>query len=169
MKVYVIKIDPIYYQAIDYHRHPHWGKYRRELNPMKSFCSINKQPMDVPILTQTFGPHYFTSLLYLIPPPDGACGCVRYKGTAVQMRLDFSAWCVCVLSSHLFWTSDLWTHQPGPHRRKVTQDNSVVQRLGGWECHKFVSVLGGDGTKIASPGNIFDQPPSEFGASFPPM
>ena len=24
--------------------------------------------------------------------------------------------CVCVLSSHLFWTSDLWTHQPGSHR-----------------------------------------------------
>ena len=28
--------------------------------------------------------------------------------------------CMCVLSSHLFWTSDLWTHQPGSHRRKVT-------------------------------------------------
>ena len=29
--------------------------------------------------------------------------------------------CVCVLSSHLFWTSDLCTHQPGSHsRRKVT-------------------------------------------------
>ena len=24
--------------------------------------------------------------------------------------------CVCVLSSHLFWTSGLWTYQPGPHR-----------------------------------------------------
>ena len=23
---------------------------------------------------------------------------------------------VCVLSSHLFWTSDLWTHQPGSHK-----------------------------------------------------
>ena len=30
---------------------------------------------------------------------------------------------VCVLSSYLFWTSGLWTyHQPGSHRRKVTQD-----------------------------------------------
>ena len=28
---------------------------------------------------------------------------------------------VCVLSSHLFWTSDLWTHQPGSHRKKVTR------------------------------------------------
>ena len=28
--------------------------------------------------------------------------------------------CVCVLSPHLFWTSDLWTHQPRSHR-KVTQ------------------------------------------------
>ena len=31
----------------------------------------------------------------------------------------------CVLPSHLFWTSDLWTHQPGSHRRKVTQDFST--------------------------------------------
>ena len=29
---------------------------------------------------------------------------------------------VCVLSSHLFWTSGLWTYQPGSHRRKVTQE-----------------------------------------------
>ena len=27
-----------------------------------------------------------------------------------------------VLSSHLLYTSELWTHQPGPHRRKVTKD-----------------------------------------------
>ena len=26
--------------------------------------------------------------------------------------------CVCVMSSHLFWTSGLWTYQPGSHRRK---------------------------------------------------
>ena len=33
---------------------------------------------------------------------------------------------VCVvLSYHLFWTSDLWTHQPGSHRRKVTKDVST--------------------------------------------
>ena len=33
--------------------------------------------------------------------------------------------CVCVLSSHLFWTSELWTYQPGSHRRKVTQGFST--------------------------------------------
>ena len=33
--------------------------------------------------------------------------------------------CVYVLSFHLLWTSDLWTHQPGPHRRKVIQDFST--------------------------------------------
>ena len=27
-----------------------------------------------------------------------------------------------VLSSNLFWTSGLWTYQPGSHRRKATQD-----------------------------------------------
>ena len=32
---------------------------------------------------------------------------------------------VYVLSSHLFWTSDLWTHQLGSHSRKVTQDFST--------------------------------------------
>ena len=32
--------------------------------------------------------------------------------------------------------------------------------IGGWRgCNKFVSVLGGDGTKIAPTGDIFDQPP----------
>ena len=30
-----------------------------------------------------------------------------------------------VLSFHLFWTSDLWTHQPRSHRRKVTQNFST--------------------------------------------
>ena len=32
---------------------------------------------------------------------------------------------LCVLSFHLFWTLDLWTYQPGSHRRKVTQDLST--------------------------------------------
>ena len=29
-------------------------------------------------------------------------------------------------------------------------------------CRKFVPVLGGDGTKIAPPGDIFDQAPGEM-------
>ena len=33
--------------------------------------------------------------------------------------------CLCVLSSHWFWTPDLWTHQLGSHRRKFTQDLST--------------------------------------------
>ena len=37
----------------------------------------------------------------------------------------FSPSRVCVLSSHLFWTSGLWTYQPGSHR-KVTQDFSSI-------------------------------------------
>ena len=31
-----------------------------------------------------------------------------------------------VLSSHLFWTSGLWTYQPGSHRRKVTKVFSTL-------------------------------------------
>ena len=30
------------------------------------------------------------------------------------------------------------------------------------ECRKFVPVLGEDGTKIAPPGDIFDQPSGEM-------
>ena len=29
---------------------------------------------------------------------------------------------------------------------------------GGRGCHKIIPVLGGDGTKIAPPGDTFDQP-----------
>ena len=34
--------------------------------------------------------------------------------------------------------------------------------VGGRGCHKFVPALGGSGTKIAPPGDIFDQPPGEM-------
>ena len=33
---------------------------------------------------------------------------------------------------------------------------------GGRGCRKFVPVLGGNGTKIAPPGEMFDQPPGEM-------
>ena len=29
-------------------------------------------------------------------------------------------------------------------------------------CHKLVPVLGGNGSKIAPPGDLFDQPPGEL-------
>ena len=32
----------------------------------------------------------------------------------------------------------------------------------GGGCHNFVPVLGGNGTKIAPPGDLFDQPPGEM-------
>ena len=41
-------------------------------------------------------------------------------------------------------------------------ERGVTQRLGGRGCRKFVPVLGGDGTKIAPPGDIFDQTPGEM-------
>ena len=34
--------------------------------------------------------------------------------------------------------------------------------IGGIGDGKFVPVLGGDGAKTASPGDIFDQPPGEL-------
>ena len=38
-----------------------------------------------------------------------------------------------------------------------------VQRLrGGGGCNIFVRVVGGNGTKIAPPGDIIDQPPGQM-------
>ena len=45
-------------------------------------------------------------------------------GTNIGIILSQTSGYVCVFSSHLFWTSGLWTYQPGSHRRKVTQDFS---------------------------------------------
>ena len=33
---------------------------------------------------------------------------------------------------------------------------------GGWGCHKFVPVFGGDNTEIVPAGDLFDQPPDEM-------
>ena len=49
--------------------------------------------------------------------------------------------CVCVfpvLSSLLFWTSGLWTYQPGSRRRKATQDFSYTFLL---RCMPFFIFL----------------------------
>ena len=40
------------------------------------------------------------------------------------MTIGIISVCVCVLSSHLFWTTGLWTYQPGSHRRKITQEEN---------------------------------------------
>ena len=70
----------------------------------------------------------------------------------------FVCMCGCmgvgVLSSHLFWTSDLWTHQRGSHRRNATQEFFVFisfvlfvfflryrqVRYGSWSCFHFCAV-----------------------------
>ena len=64
-------------------------------------------------------------------PRGPASTMLKTAGTFVNEKL-FTVWqivrsmCVvwCVLSSPLFWTSGLWTYQPGSHRRKVTRDFS---------------------------------------------
>ena len=43
--------------------------------------------------------------------------------------------------------------------------DAVVESLNDWgarECHKFVPVLGGDGTKTIPPQDLFDQPPGKM-------
>ena len=44
----------------------------------------------------------------------------------------------------------------------ITMALRPVQRLGGRGCNIFVPVLGGNGTKKASTGDIFDQPPGQM-------
>ena len=48
-------------------------------------------------------------------------------------------------------------------RRGLCWDTSLTSDLstigGGRGCNKIVPVLGGDGTRIAPPGDLFDQPP----------
>ena len=60
------------------------------------------------------------------------CVCAYNRATrpchpshSMPVALIFPRGDVCVLSFHLFWTSGLWTHQRGSHRRKVTQDFST--------------------------------------------
>ena len=45
--------------------------------------------------------------------------CREFAGTGpvvLKVVCVYLCVCVCVLSSHLFWTSGLWTHHPGSHR-----------------------------------------------------
>ena len=47
----------------------------------------------------------------------------------------------------------------------VIDANVVVESFndrGGRGFHNFVPIFGGDGTKIAPPGDLFDQPPGEM-------
>ena len=46
--------------------------------------------------------------------------------------------------------------------REEQQCLLIFNDWGGGECRKFVPVSGGDGTKIAPTGDIFDQSPGEM-------
>ena len=54
----------------------------------------------------------------------------------------------------------LWTRLFIPIYPCTSVSRSTIGR--GQRCHNFVPVLGGDGTKIAPPEDIFDQPPDEI-------
>ena len=51
---------------------------------------------------------------------------------------------------------------PACHRKSMSCYCRQVQRLGGRGCNIFFPVLGGNGTKIAPTGDIFDQPPGQM-------
>ena len=54
----------------------------------------------------------------------------------------------------------------GGRRRRVGVCEGARETFNDWGggrgCHKFVPVSGGDGTKIAPPGDLFDQPPGKM-------
>ena len=56
---------------------------------------------------------------------------------SIDRSIKVEVWCVCTLELFNDWG-------------------------GGGGCHKFVPFLGGDGTKIAPLGDLFDQPPGEI-------
>ena len=46
-----------------------------------------------------------------------------------------------------------------------TSELEIIESFNDWRgrgCHKFVPVVGGDGTKMAPPGDLLDQPLSEM-------
>ena len=60
------------------------------------------------------------------------CGWLIGKGGSGIQNIEVcTLYTVCVLSSHLFWTSGLWTYQPGSHRSsaldKIRKVHSVLQ------------------------------------------
>ena len=67
-----------------------------------------------------------------------------------------------------------YTHERRPYSDTL-YPTSFNESFNDWEgkgCNQFVPVLGGDGTKIAPTGELFDQPLGErveFGASLPTM
>ena len=58
----------------------------------------------------------------------------------------------------------LCTSQSRAQNSRRKSPRSVVQRLGGGGrgCHNFVPVFGGDGTRIAPPGDFLHRPPGEM-------
>ena len=47
-----------------------------------------------------------------------------------------------------------------PEKKNILMSRSTIG--GGRVCNKFVPVLGKDGTRIAPPGDLIDQPPREI-------
>ena len=52
------------------------------------------------------------------------------RGFIVKGYVVSKEYCVCVLSSHLFWTSGLWAYQPGSHHNRNP-----------FKCHEEVLYL----------------------------
>ena len=76
-------------------------------------------------------------------------GFVRVNSMYVVMCV-----CACVLSSHLFWTSDytfrynVWTHQPGSHRRKATPSAMLALIFIARRIQPSLSLVGREGYRI---------------------
>ena len=119
------------------HKKAHQKPLCRSINSVNSQCSsiisINSSVVLLIVLTAVYSSinSGAKSAVYCIP---GTVYCILYTvyckweesnnkvGKSCFWGGDVSP-CMCVLSSYLFWTSDLWTHhQTGSHRRNVIQD-----------------------------------------------
>ena len=65
--------------------------------------------------------HFSFNIILLTRKPTQPNPRYRRSGRSDELSI-----MLCVLSSHLFWTSGLCTYQPGSHRKKVTNDFSIL-------------------------------------------
>ena len=59
----------------------------------------------------------------------------------------------------LSFSADVWTFSSSFTHAAITDP---FNDWGGRDCNKFVPVLGGNGTKTAPTGDMFDQPPGQM-------
>ena len=86
-------------------------------------------------------------------------GNIKFVNSETERISEFGRTSVSQQKPTSLWDSG---NQKLPGKQSRGGEESFNDWGGGRGCHNFVPVLGGDGTKIAPPGGIFDQTPGEM-------